>query len=93
MITQFDVLRKPLLTEKAMAQKENLNAVVFKVHPEATKTQIKEAIEKFFNVKVEAVRTLNFNGKVKRFGKNIGRRQDWKKAVVTLKQGETLEFV
>ncbi len=93
MITQYDVLQKPLLTEKAMAQKENLNAVVFKVHPEATKTQIKEAVEKFFTVKVESVRTLNFDGKTKRFGKNIGRRQDWKKAVVTLKEGEKLEFV
>lgn len=93
MITQYDVLQKPLLTEKAMAQKENMNAVVFKVHPEATKTQIKEAVEKFFTVKVESVRTLNFDGKTKRFGKNIGRRQDWKKAVVTLKEGEKLEFV
>ena len=93
MITQYDVLQKPLLTEKAMVQKEKLNAVVFKVHPDATKTQIKEAVEKFFNVKVEGVRTLNFNGKMKRFGRTIGRRQDWKKAVVTLKEGENLEFV
>ncbi len=93
MITQFDVLQKPLLTEKAMAQKEALNAVVFKVHTRATKTQIKEAVEKFFNVKVENVRTLNFNGKTKRFGKIVGRRQDWKKAIVTLKEGEKLEFV
>ncbi|MBQ3033759.1 MAG: 50S ribosomal protein L23 [Deferribacterales bacterium] len=93
MITQYDVLQKPLLTEKAMVQKESLNAVVFKVHPDATKTQIKEAVEKFFNVKVAGVRTLNFHGKMKRFGRNFGRRQDWKKAVVTLKEGEKLEFV
>lgn len=93
MITQYDVLQKPLLTEKAVAQKEKLNAIVFRVHPEATKTQIKEAVEKFFTVKVVAVRTLNFDGKAKRFGKNTGRRQDWKKAVVTLKEGEKLEFV
>lgn len=93
MITKFDVLRKPLLTEKSMAGKEELNAIVFQVHPEATKTQIKEAVEGFFKVKVEAVRTSNVNGKSKRFGKTVGRRKDWKKAIVTLKDGEKLEFV
>ncbi len=93
MITLYDVLRKPFLTEKSMLQKEELNAVVFQVHPDATKTQIKEAVEKFFNVKVEKVRTMNFNGKAKRFGKTIGRRNDWKKAVVTLQDGQSLEIV
>lgn len=93
MITKFDVLQKPLLTEKSIAVKETLNAVVFKVHPEATKTQIKEAVEAFLNVKVECVRTSNVAGKEKRFGKTLGRRQDWKKAVVTLKEGEKLELV
>lgn len=93
MITKFDVLRKPLLTEKSMASKEELNAIVFQVHPNSTKTQIKEAVEGFFNVKVKAVRTSNINGKSKRFGKTIGRRKDWKKAIVTLKDGEKLEFV
>ncbi|MDE7169137.1 MAG: 50S ribosomal protein L23 [Mucispirillum sp.] len=94
MITKYDVLRKPFLTEKTMMIKERgLNAAVFQVHPEATKTQIKEAVEEFFKVKVESVRTMNFNGKQKRFGKTVGRRKDWKKAIVTLKEGETLEFV
>lgn len=93
MITKFDVLQKPLLTEKSMAQKEALNEVVFKVHPEATKTQIKEAVESLFGVKIKDVRTSRVKGKAKRFGKTVGRRQDWKKAVVTLKDGEKLEFV
>lgn len=93
MITKFDVLRKPLLTEKSLAMKETLNAVVFEVHPDATKIQIKEAVEGLFNVKVDNVRTSSVNGKTKRFGKIVGRRQDWKKAIVTLKSGEKLEFV
>lgn len=93
MITLYDVLRKPFLTEKSMLQKEQLNAIVFQVHTESTKTQVKEAVEKFFNVKVKSVRTMNFNGKVKRFGKNVGRRKDWKKAVVTLQDGQSLDLI
>lgn len=94
MITEFDVLRKPLLTEKSMAmQEKGLNVVTFKVHPSANKIQIKESVEKFFNVKVASVRTMSCKGKEKRFGRILGRRNDWKKAVVTLKDGEKLEFV
>ncbi len=93
MITIYDVLRAPCLTEKAMMLKETLNTVVFKVHPEANKRQIKEAVERFFNVKVKDVRTMNFNGKEKRFGRVVGRRKDWKKAVVVLQEGEKLDFV
>lgn len=93
MITIYDVLRAPCLTEKAMMLKEALNTVVFKVHPEANKRQIKEAVERFFNVKVKDVRTMNFNGKEKRFGRVVGRRKDWKKAVVVLQEGEKLDFV
>lgn len=94
MITKFDVLRRPLLTEKSMQMQENgLNTVVFQVHPEANKVQIKEAVEELLNVKVEAVRTMNFKGKEKRFGRIMGRRQNWKKAIVTLKEGESLNIV
>lgn len=134
MITKYDVLRKPLITEKivdlqqialsnvgfrkeaASPRKEEsankrskgyvpksnmkkikeerpFSLVAFKVHPEATKTQIKEAVEEFFNVKVESVRTMNYVGKEKRFGRTVGRRNDWKKAIVTLKDGEKLEFI
>lgn len=93
MITIYDVLRRPLLTEKSMTLQEKENTVVFKVHTEANKRQIKEAVERFFKVKVQTVRTMNYNGKEKRFGRSVGRRQDWKKAVVVLKEGEKLDFV
>lgn len=95
MITKYDVLRRPLLTEKSMALKElgNGKVIVFEVHNEATKTQIKEAVEEFFNVKVANVRTMKYQGKVKRFGRTIGRRNDWKKAIVTLQDGSQLDLV
>ena len=94
MITKYDVIRKPFLTEKAMMmQEKGLNSVVFQVHTDATKTQIKEAVEYLLKVKVEHVRTMNFKGKEKRFGKILGRRNDWKKAIVTLKEGEKLDIV
>ena len=67
--------------------------LVFQVHTEATKTQIKEAVEEFFKLKVAHIRTANFKGKEKRFGRTLGRRNDWKKAIVTLKEGEKLDLV
>ena len=93
MITLYDVLRRPFMTEKSIMLKELNNSVIFKVHTEANKRQIKEAVERFFNVKVKDVRTMNYNGKDKRFGRMRGRRSDWKKAVVVLKEGEKLDFV
>ena len=94
MITKYDVIRKPFLTEKAMMmQEKGLNTVVFQVHTVANKTQIKEAVEDLLKVKVEHVRTMNFKGKEKRFGRILGRRNDWKKAIVTLKEGEKLDIV
>ncbi len=152
MITKYDVIRRPFLTEKSMMMQEDAkksavtrvrravlskdkksetsktkrNAVsrkmladivakldknaakaqieeaaeglveakiVFQVHVDATKTQIKEAVEEFFKVKVAHVRTANYKGKEKRFGRTLGRRNDWKKAVVTLKEGERLDLV
>ena len=93
MITLYDVLRRPFMTEKSIMLKELDNSVVFKVHTEANKRQIKDAVERFFNVKVKEVRTMNYNGKEKRFGRMRGRRSDWKKAIVVLKEGEKLDFV
>ena len=152
MITKYDVIRRPFLTEKSMMMQDDAkksavtrvrravlskdkksetsktkrNAVsrkmladivakldknaakaqieeaaeglveakiVFQVHVDATKTQIKEAVEEFFKVKVAHVRTANYKGKEKRFGRTLGRRNDWKKAVVTLKEGERLDLV
>jgi len=93
MLTIYDVIKRPLITEKAMDLKENLNQIAFEVDPRANKIQIKEAVEKLFNVKVKDVRTMNVRGKVKRFGTTVGRRDDWKKAVVVLEKDQKLEFV
>ena len=93
MLTIYDVIKKPLITEKAMTLKEEENNVIFAVDPRADKFLIKEAIESLFSVKVASVRTLNCKGKKKRFGKTMGKRKDWKKAIVVLAEGEKLEFV
>jgi len=93
MITIYDVIKKPVITEKAVEAKETLNQVTFAVDPRATKLQIKEAVQTLFDVKVKDVRTLNNKGKAKRFGKAVGKRNDTKKAIVVLADGETLEFV
>jgi len=93
MISVYDVIKKPLITEKAVSLKEDQNQVVFSVHPQANKVQIKEAVEELFEVKVKDVKTMNFKGKKKRFGLTLGRRDDWKKAVVMLEEDQKLEFV
>lgn len=93
MITIFDVIKKPLITEKAVEAKESLNQVTFAIDPRATKKLIKQAVEKLFDVKVKDVRTMNYKGKAKRFGRSNGKRSDWKKAIVVLADGEKLEFV
>ena len=88
----FDVLRAPKMTEKTMTLKEEANQFVFEVDPRANKIQIKESVEKAFNVTVEKVRTLNVRGKKKRLGRFEGRKSSWKKAMVTLKEGQTIEY-
>lgn len=93
MVTIYEILQKPHITEKAVEAKEKRNEIVFKVAPTANKQQIKEAVEKLFEVKVKDVRTMNFKGKAKRFGRTLGRRKDWKKAIVVLEQDSKLEFV
>jgi len=87
------VLVRPLMTEKSMQQKEALNAVTFEVSPDANKVEIRQAVEKVFNVKVADVRTASREGKWKRMGKHEGRRPNWKKAVVTLRPGHKIELV
>jgi large subunit ribosomal protein L23 len=72
---------------------EKLNTIVFKIATDATKAEVKAAVEKLFEVKVEAVRTLNVAGKTKRTGARMGRRSDWKKAYVTLVEGQDIDFV
>jgi large subunit ribosomal protein L23 len=86
----YDVIRRPLITEKATAQKETQRALCFEVHRDATKPEIKKAVEALFSVKVKGVRVANVHGKVKRQGRFVGRRPDWKKAWVVLKEGEKM---
>jgi len=87
-----DVLKRPLITEKATLLKSTANSVSFEVDRRAKKKQIQEAVEKLFKVKVTDVRTMNVSGKVKRRGRTVGLRPGWKKAIVTLKAGEKIEF-
>lgn len=84
------VLKLPVITEKSTRVKEDRRTVAFKVLRDANKIEIKDAVEKIFKVKVESVRTANFHGKKRRQGRYSGRRPDWKKAYVTLKQGEKM---
>jgi large subunit ribosomal protein L23 len=89
----YDVLLSPLLTEKGTLLKEKDNKVMFRVAREANKIEIKRAVEEIFKVKVENVSTMNCKGKMKRLGRYEGKRPDWKKAIVTLKKGEKLDFI
>jgi large subunit ribosomal protein L23 len=86
----YQIIRKPVITEKGLAVKENENTLVFQVAPTATKTEIKQAVQSIFKVKVDSVRTANFPGKERRRGKFAGYRPDWKKAYVKLKSGEKM---
>jgi large subunit ribosomal protein L23 len=86
------IIRKPLVSEKSTNMRVNENKYVFKVDQEANKLEIKKAVEDLFKVKVEDVTTMMMYGKPKRLGRFEGRRADWKKAVVKLKKGETIEL-
>ena len=85
-----DVLVKPLVTEKGIIKKEAERTLCFKVAPDANKIMVKQAVEKLFSVKVEEVRTANFEGKLRRRGRFTGYRSDWKKAYVKLAEGQKL---
>jgi large subunit ribosomal protein L23 len=87
-----DIIVKPLVTEKAHQQLDQLGAYTFVVKVDANKIEIARAIEKQFNVKVKAVRTMRYAGKEKRVGRLVGRKPSWKKAVVTLAEGDTIEI-
>jgi large subunit ribosomal protein L23 len=86
----YQIIRRPVITEKGLGVKESEQTLVFEVTSVATKTEIKEAVQKAFKVKVENVRTANFFGKERRRGKFVGHRPDWKKAYVRLKAGEKM---
>ena len=89
-MTIYDVIKRPLVTEKGVEKKDNERTLCFEVASEANKTQVKQAVEKLFSVKVEAVRTSNFEGKLRRRGKFAGYRSDWKKAYVKLQAGQKI---
>ncbi|MEO7115760.1 MAG: 50S ribosomal protein L23 [Caldimonas sp.] len=86
----YQVIRRPLITEKGLGVKETEGTLVFEVTTTATKTEVKQAVETLFKVKVEAVRTANFAGKERRRGRFSGYRSDWKKAYVRLKAGQKM---
>ena len=90
MPTTYSVIRRPLITEKGLGVKETEGTLVFEVAAKATKTEVKQAVETLFKVKVSAVRTANVAGKERRRGKFAGFRPDWKKAYVRLKSGEKM---
>lgn len=89
----YDVIKKPLFTEKGMDIKESENKILIEVNPAANKHEIKKAVEDIFKVKVAKVATINEKGKMKRFGKSAGMTSKRKKAILTLKKGEKLDFI
>ena len=89
---EYDILRGPVVTEKTTLQKELYNQVTLKVAKTANRVEIKDAVEKTFNTQVKQVRTVQVKGKVKQRGRIIGKRKDWKKAIVTLMPGQRIDF-
>ena len=92
MPTKHETVVRPLITEKTSAAYQDRGEYTFEVHPNATKPQIRQAIEDLFGVKVTGVWTANQRGKEKRMGRTVGRRPAWKKAIVTLREGDTIEI-
>ncbi|HSE48831.1 MAG TPA: 50S ribosomal protein L23 [Terriglobales bacterium] len=90
MKSAYQIIRRPIITEKGLGAKETEGTLVFEVAAKATKTEVKEAVQQIFKVKVSSVRTSNFQGKERRRGKFAGYRPDWKKAYVKLKSGEKM---
>jgi large subunit ribosomal protein L23 len=87
-----DVIQAPLISEKGTALAESANQFLFKVRPDANKIEVKRAVETIFKVKVLDVRMARYLGKIRRIGRSMGRRSDWKKAYVTLKEGDKIDF-
>lgn len=87
-----EIIKRPVISEKSTMQKEVSNQISFEVDRKANRIEIKKAVQSLFSVQVEGVRTQQIKGKFKRRGRVIGKRKDWKKAIVTLKSGERIEF-
>jgi large subunit ribosomal protein L23 len=88
----YEVIKKPIITEKATLQKENSNKICLKVDRRANKVEIRQAVEKLLKTQVLEVKTMNILGKQRRVGKKSGKRPDWKKAIVRLAPGKSVEF-
>ena len=89
---EYDIIRRPIVTEKTNIQKDQSNQITFEVDSRANRIEIKRAVEKIFKVKVANTRTMHVIGKYKRRGRILGKRRNWKKAIVTLMPGERIEF-
>jgi large subunit ribosomal protein L23 len=89
----YDVIKHPVITEKSTAVQAKANQYFFKVDPRATKHDIRLAVERIFKVRVSDVRTMNVLGKRKRVGRNVGVTSNWKKAMVTLREGDRIEML
>lgn len=89
----YQIIKRPLVTEKGTKQKEQANQLAFEVDRRANKILVRNAIESIFKVKVVSVRVMNVKGKERRVGRNVGRKADWKKAIVRLAPGENIEFL
>lgn len=88
----YTIIKKPHITEKSSLSSSSENTVTLEVSRNANKIEIKNAVETLFKVNVLTVRVLNVAGKVKRFGRTAGKRQNWKKAYITLKEGQSIDF-
>ena len=93
MKSKYDIIIRPLFTEKGDWIKDNENKLLLEVATSANKVEIKDAVESIFSVKVDKVTTMNYRGKKKRLGRNEGKRRDWKKAIVKLKKGQKLNIL
>ncbi len=92
MMDSYQVLKRPLVTEKGTKQKEQANQIAFEVDRRANKILVRNAVENIFKVKVLGVKVINVKGKERRIGRNVGKKPDWKKAIVRIAPGETIEF-
>ena len=92
MRSPYEILRKPRITEKGSTMAETTPCVIFEVPLDANKSEIKNAVRTVFNVEVDSVRTMIVRGKVKRRGRHIGQRSNWKKAIVVLAEGQEIDF-
>ena len=91
-LNKYDIIKRPISTEKTTLQKEMLNQVTFEVDRRANRLEIEKHVEEIFNVRVASVRTMQVKGKKKQRGRIIGKRKNWKKAIVKLMPGERIEF-